>query len=66
MVIRVLTAWVGSPPCGAVADLPDLEAARAIGLGDAEAVVPTRATAPASATVAPHERAVSVVKGRTR
>lgn len=38
MIIRVLTAWSGSPACGVVADVDDAIAAARINSGDAELV----------------------------
>lgn len=38
MIVRILTAWAGSPPCGTVADVPDTLAAAMIRLGHAEPV----------------------------
>lgn len=62
-MIRILTAWAGSPPCGTVADLPDALAVMQVGRGWAEAVAP--AAAPETAMVAPGERAVPP-KGKAR
>lgn len=38
MLVRILSAWTGSPPCGVVAEVPDGMARERIQSGYAEAV----------------------------
>lgn len=65
MLVRVLSAWPGSPQCGTVADVADPMARERIKAGYAEAVDVPRAVVPEMAIPAPVERAVKA-KGRGR
>jgi hypothetical protein len=64
MLVRVLSEWAGSPPCGVVADLPAALVLPRIASGHAEAVAPPPA-ATETAMVQPGERAIGP-RGRPR
>lgn len=66
MRVRVLTEWPGSPPCGAVAELPESSVRDQLNLGNAElADPPVRLMPVETAAAGPAEVAVAV-KGRRR
>ena len=71
MLIRILSAWNGSPPCGSVADVPDALAQSQINAGNAERVFVPAPRQPVIETAMAEpfetvEAAVSVKKGRRR
>ena len=61
MRVRVLTAWPGSPPCGAVGEVDDAVALVQLARGNAERI----GAAPETAAVTPGERAMKP-KGKPR
>jgi hypothetical protein len=64
MLIRILSAWAGSPACGAVADVPDAIAVDRIKTGWAEAVIVAAQPVLETAVVAQAERAVAPANRR--
>ena len=67
MWIRVLSEWPGSPPCGAVIELPDPLARGQIQVGNAEPSNPSASSVlgPETAMLEPGERAIRP-RGRPR
>jgi len=65
MIVRILSAWPGSPPCGAVGEVPDPIAVDRIRGGWAEAVRLPAEAGPETAMRAPAEQAIKP-RGKAR